>query len=360
MGKATSAVTTSPFYRSRQPLACVHSDLLGPIEPVSRGGKKYIISFIDDFTRYNSLYLLRTKSESFNAFLHFQKWVESNTGFKILKLKSDRGGEYLSSKFLAHLHEKAVDVERGQANCPEANSVSERFNRTLLGRMRTQFEQSGLPLFLRGELVMYSSLQINLSPSAAIGMKSPYSLLVPHLKGHHHPLKPTRFRPFGCLAYVLDVNFSKLKPTARRMVFVCLEPGSNAYRFWDSVSSKIIISVDAKFDKSTFPAKNNHRSPSSNLLASTFDCKTLSITPENISPTQTPATPVELVVETTNTPHAVATAEPQLDDTDESTYLEQQPTVEEPSPVEAAIETAVEDQPRRSTRTIITPERYGS
>lgn len=141
MGKTIRAITTSPFCRSKMPLACVHSDLLGPIEPASRGGKKYIISFIDDFTRYNSLYLLRTKSEAFKAFLHYQKWIESNTGYKILKLKSDRGGEYSSSEFLAHLHDQAVDVERGPANRPEANLVSERFNRTLLGRLRTQFEQ---------------------------------------------------------------------------------------------------------------------------------------------------------------------------------------------------------------------------
>lgn len=162
MGKTTRASTTSSFHRSKMPLACVHSDLLRPIGPASRGGKKYIMTFIDDFTRYNFIYLLSAKSEAFKAFLHFQRWVESNTGFKILKLKSDKGGEYSSSEFLTHLHDLAIDIERGPANRPTANGVSERFNRTLLGRLRTQFEQSGLPLFLWGELVMYSGLQMNL------------------------------------------------------------------------------------------------------------------------------------------------------------------------------------------------------
>lgn len=128
MGKTTRAIATSSFHRSKMPLACVHSDLLGPIDPVSRGGKKYIMTFIDDFTRYNFVYLLSAKSEAFKAFLHFQSWVESNTGFKILKLKSDRGGEYSSSEFLSHLRDLAIDIERGPANRPMANSVSERFN----------------------------------------------------------------------------------------------------------------------------------------------------------------------------------------------------------------------------------------
>lgn len=341
------------------PLACVHSDLLGPIKPASRGGKKYIILFIDEFTWYNSLYLLRTKDEAFKAFLHYQQWIESNTGFKILKLKSDRGEEYSSSEFLSHLHDRAVDVERGPANRPEANSVSERFNRTLLGRLRTQFEQSGLPLFLWGELVMYSSLQINLSPSAAINLQSPYSLFVPHLKGHHHPPKPTRFRPFGCLAYVRDVASSKLKPTARRMTFVGLEPGSNAYRFWDAAASKIVVSVDARFDESTFPAKHDHRAPSSTLLVSNFDYDVLSIVPEVSPPSQPSTSTVEVVMESNTAPRVAAATDPQVDSTCDPAVQPPSPISQEQSPDRTPAEPTIPDPPRRSARSTAAPQRYG-
>lgn len=34
--------------RARKPLEILHSDLCGPINPVSNGGKRYIITFIDD------------------------------------------------------------------------------------------------------------------------------------------------------------------------------------------------------------------------------------------------------------------------------------------------------------------------
>lgn len=190
MGKTTRTPSTSPFHRTDRVLACIHSDLMGPISPVSIGGKKYIITFIDDYTRFNKIYLLKSKSEAFEAFKHFQLWMESNTGCKILKLKTDRGGEYSSTEFLNHLKSSAIDTERGPAHRPQANSVAERFNRTLLGRIRTQLHQSGLPFSLWGELVSYSSIQLNSSPSVAIENRTPLSMITPLLQGHHHPIKP--------------------------------------------------------------------------------------------------------------------------------------------------------------------------
>lgn len=195
------------------------------------------MTLIDNATRFNFIYLLRAKSESFQAFKHFQTWVENNTKFKLLKLKSDRGGEYSSLEFLDYLKEGAVDIEPGPADRPTTNSVAERFNRTLLGKMRSRFVQAGLPLFLWGELAKYVSHQMNISPSAAIDKASPSSLFSPHLKGHQHPLKPSRLQPFGCLAYLHDDSSAKLSPTARRVIFLGLDPGSNAHRLWDKQSS---------------------------------------------------------------------------------------------------------------------------
>lgn len=75
MGKAVRSPTTASFHRLLSLLACVHSDLLGPFSPESLGGKKDIMYFIDDYSRYSSVYLLRNKSDAFKAFLHYQKWI---------------------------------------------------------------------------------------------------------------------------------------------------------------------------------------------------------------------------------------------------------------------------------------------
>lgn len=56
--------------------------------------KKYITTFIDDCTRYCYVYLMRSKDETLDMFVHYKTEVENQLG-KIKKLlRSDRGGEY--------------------------------------------------------------------------------------------------------------------------------------------------------------------------------------------------------------------------------------------------------------------------
>ncbi|CAN0838360.1 Retrovirus-related Pol polyprotein from transposon TNT 1-94, partial [Linum grandiflorum] len=72
-----------------------------------KGGKRYYITFIDDFSRYTKIYLLRTKDEAEHKFLAYKAEVENQLDRKIKRLRSDRGGEY-SSTFLKQVCEQAV------------------------------------------------------------------------------------------------------------------------------------------------------------------------------------------------------------------------------------------------------------
>ena len=61
-----------PFLTSiskyQEPLQLVHLDLWGPSPIQSSNGYKYYISIVDVFFRYAWIYLLRNKSDSFQAF----------------------------------------------------------------------------------------------------------------------------------------------------------------------------------------------------------------------------------------------------------------------------------------------------
>ena len=57
-------------------LESIHSDVCGPINPSSNGGKRYFITFIDDYTRKTWVYFLKEKSEAFNTFKSFKARVE--------------------------------------------------------------------------------------------------------------------------------------------------------------------------------------------------------------------------------------------------------------------------------------------
>ena len=83
--------------RNTELLELIHSDLCEFERILTRGENRYIITFIGDFSKYTTTYLLKNKSDAFENFQYFLKEVENQFGRK--KKKSDRGYEYESSAF---------------------------------------------------------------------------------------------------------------------------------------------------------------------------------------------------------------------------------------------------------------------
>ena len=82
--------------RSTEPLELIHTDICDLKYIKTRGGKKYIISFIDYCMRYCFVYLLWSKDEVIDMFKHYKNGVENQLSKKIKILRSDKGGEYKS------------------------------------------------------------------------------------------------------------------------------------------------------------------------------------------------------------------------------------------------------------------------
>jgi hypothetical protein len=79
--------------RSSAPLELVFSNVWGPVLN-SVGNKTYYVSFIDDFSKFTWIYLLKFKSEVFQRFQEFQKMVERIFDKNIITVQTDWGGEY--------------------------------------------------------------------------------------------------------------------------------------------------------------------------------------------------------------------------------------------------------------------------
>ena len=58
--------------RAQEPLKLIHSDVCGPMSTQARGGYEYFVTFVDDYSRYGYVYLMRHKSETFGKFKEFQ------------------------------------------------------------------------------------------------------------------------------------------------------------------------------------------------------------------------------------------------------------------------------------------------
>ena len=85
--------------RNTELLELIHSDLYEFEGILTREGNRYIITFIDDFSKYTTVYLLKNKSDSFENFQDFLKEIENQFSRKIKRIGSDRCCEYESSAF---------------------------------------------------------------------------------------------------------------------------------------------------------------------------------------------------------------------------------------------------------------------
>ena len=94
--------------RSFRKLQLVHSDVFGPMPVESLGGWKYFVIFIDDYSRCCAVHFLKHKSEVLAKFKEFESITTNDCGYKIGALRTDNGGEYVSSEFQEYLKRKGI------------------------------------------------------------------------------------------------------------------------------------------------------------------------------------------------------------------------------------------------------------
>jgi len=63
--------------KSKSILEIVHSDVCGPIDPISHDGGKYFVTFIDDYSNFICAYIIKNKSEVFSCFKKYIQMVQT-------------------------------------------------------------------------------------------------------------------------------------------------------------------------------------------------------------------------------------------------------------------------------------------
>jgi len=72
-----------------RPLEMLHMDLCGPMRVTSRGGKRYVLVIVDDYSRFTWTLFLASKDETFEKFLIFLKRAEKRVEHSLICLRSD-------------------------------------------------------------------------------------------------------------------------------------------------------------------------------------------------------------------------------------------------------------------------------
>jgi len=90
-----------PFHdstsRAHRRLELIHFDFCDPMHVPSAFGNKYIMTFIDDYTRMCCIYLLKQKSQAFETFKNFHRWIDNEAQSCIDSRCTDNGREYTSN-----------------------------------------------------------------------------------------------------------------------------------------------------------------------------------------------------------------------------------------------------------------------
>nr|GEY30883.1 retrovirus-related Pol polyprotein from transposon TNT 1-94 [Tanacetum cinerariifolium] len=198
-GKQTrSSFPRKATYEAKELLELIHIDLCGPLSPVSFRNKRYFINFIDDFTRKCWVYFLEQKSKALETFKKFKALVEKTTGKCIKALRSNRGGEFVSTPFTTFCEEEGIKKFLTAPYSPQQNGIAERKNRTIM-TMPT----------------------------------------VSH------------FRVFGSVAYahVPDQTRKKLDDKSKMYIFIGYDERTKAFRLYDHIEKKVIVSRDVFVNK---------------------------------------------------------------------------------------------------------------
>ena len=123
--------------RSTNLLEIIHTEMFCP--DMDTNGLKYFITFIDDYSGYTYLYLLRSKDKAVGAFKVFKAEVENQCGKHIKIMRSYRGGNYYGKytengqapgAFAKFLQENRIVAQYTMLGSSDQNGVVERRNQT--------------------------------------------------------------------------------------------------------------------------------------------------------------------------------------------------------------------------------------
>ncbi|PKU62451.1 Retrovirus-related Pol polyprotein from transposon TNT 1-94 [Dendrobium catenatum] len=240
-------ISTSKF-----PFELIHTDIWGPAPIPSLDGFRYYALFTDDYSRFTWIYLMHTKQETFSKLKIIYKLIKTQFNTKLKALRSNGGGEFLSTEFTSFLLTHGIQRQLSCPHTPEQNGVAERKHRHLLELTRTLIHASNIPHSFWAEALSTANYLINRLPSKSINLNIPFQRLHGRLPNY------TVLRTFGCLCFpwLRPYAPNKLSPRSQECVFLGYSTSHKGYKCYNLTTHKIQISRHVVFHETIFPYKN--------------------------------------------------------------------------------------------------------
>jgi hypothetical protein len=207
----------------------IHSNLHKVPMPTA-SSYRYWITFIDDWSHYGWIWLLKKKSDAFKAFKVFKAHVELQFGAKIACLHDNKGGEYIGHLWDAFFAEHGIRRKHTVEGMLQQGGVAERCNCTLEEHVVTMLNSARLPICFWGKVLYTYGRLLNMTPSSAIPPDT-----TPYKMAHKRKPDYSTLRVFGCRAWahVRCKKRKSLEPHAKPCVFLGVPDDFKGWKLWD-------------------------------------------------------------------------------------------------------------------------------
>ncbi|CAI7857319.1 unnamed protein product [Closterium sp. NIES-54] len=211
-GRQRAAPHSSEFPPTEAPLQTLHMDVWSPARIRGQGHERYFLLVVDDYSRYTTVFPLRSKGEVTEVLIDWIRGTCRQLGERlgsdlpVLRLHSDRGGEFSSDLLRAFCRAEGICQTFTLPASPQQNGIAE--PSCLLAEDHTYFAVDG-----------------------KVGDAS-------------------MFRVWGSRAFVRNTSADKLSSRAVPCVFLGFPPDAPGWQFYHPTSRRVLSSQDVTFDES--------------------------------------------------------------------------------------------------------------
>ncbi|CAI7809297.1 unnamed protein product, partial [Closterium sp. NIES-54] len=214
------------------------------------GDERYIMLVVDDYTRYTTVSPLRNKDEVPDVLI---PWIRTarlqlrerfGTDLPVLRLHSDRGGEFSSDLLRDFCRGEGILPTFTLPDSPQQNGIAERRIGLVMEVARTSRIHAAAPHFLWPFAVRYAAHQLNLWPRVFLPETSST------LRWTGKVGDALVFRVWGSCAFVRDTSADKLSARAIPCVFLGYVRDTPGWQFYNPTLRCVLSSQVVTFDES--------------------------------------------------------------------------------------------------------------
>jgi hypothetical protein len=186
--------------------------------------------FIDNWLQYGWIWLLKKKSNAFEAFKAFKAFVKLQYRTKIVCLHNNKGSKYIGHLWDVFFAKHSIQCKHTVEGMLQQGSITECHNCMLEEHVVAMLNSANLPICFWGKALFTYSCLLNMTPLSAI----PPNMTLYKMA---HKRKPdySTLHIFGCCAWahVCCKKQRSLELHAKPCMFLGIPDNFKGWKLWD-------------------------------------------------------------------------------------------------------------------------------